>query len=140
MEWRNKNRDRYLSKNKEWRDSNKLKLDQKRKEWRDKNPKYNARYSSEWRYEFPEKNRSSSSKRRATKLKATPNWLSKTHLKEIEIIYKRAKDLELEDGIRRHVDHIIPLTSKLVCGLHVPWNLQILTDLENLTKSNKLGE
>jgi hypothetical protein len=78
-------------------------------------------------------------KRRGVKMKATPKWLSKAHLVVIRNIYKRAKELEqLSYNKKFHVDHIIPLQGENASGLHVPWNLQILTREENISKSNKI--
>jgi hypothetical protein len=77
-------------------------------------------------------------KRRSSKLQRTPPWLNKDHLKQIAQYYQQAKQLQKETGIVHHVDHIIPLQGKTVSGLHVPWNLQILTASENIIKSNKI--
>lgn len=74
-------------------------------------------------------------KRRALKLKATPSWANHTTIK---LIYKTAKDMEKRSGIKYHVDHIIPLRSKIVCGLHCENNLQILTADDNRKKYNKV--
>ena len=79
-----------------------------------------------------------SAKRRASKLNATPKWLTLYHHETIKNLYSEAKRLESVDEIKRHVDHIVPLQGENVCGLHVPWNLQILTEKENISKSNKL--
>jgi hypothetical protein len=69
---------------------------------------------------------------------ATPKWLTKEQENAILDVYKKAKELEKKDGIKRHVDHIIPLQGKTVCGLHVSWNLEVLTSKENISKGNKL--
>lgn len=79
-------------------------------------------------------------KRRSRKLNATPPWLTEVHFKEIENFYWLAKDLETITGQTYHVDHIVPLQGRTVCGLHVPWNLQVLPSDVNLSKSNKLEE
>lgn len=67
----------------------------------------------------------------------TPIWLTKEHKKQINKVYKQAKYLSEEHGIKYHVDHIVPLVGKRVSGLHVPWNLQILKASENLKKHNR---
>lgn len=77
-------------------------------------------------------------KRRAQKVQATPPWLTIGQLREIRAIYSEAARLTRETGIKHEVDHIHPLLGKIFCGLHVPWNLQILTKEENCKKNNKL--
>jgi hypothetical protein len=86
----------------------------------------------------PGKMNARSAKRNAAKFQATPKWLTRTQLFEIEGFYIEAARLTKETGIPHHVDHIVPLQGKTVRGLHVPWNLQILTAIENLSKGNRI--
>lgn len=76
--------------------------------------------------------------RRAKKLNATPPWLTKDQKKEIAGFYKSAKIRSDFHEEKFEVDHIEPLCGKTSCGLHVPWNLQILLARENRMKNNKL--
>lgn len=69
---------------------------------------------------------------------ATPKWLTYKQKQDIKALYMQAMTLTRITTIRYVVDHIIPLISDEVCGLHVPWNLQVITQEENLKKSNKL--
>jgi hypothetical protein len=66
--------------------------------------------------------------------KATPSWGDFDKIKQI---YLEAVRLTETTGIKYEVDHIVPLTNKLVCGLHVEYNLQIIPFNENRKKSNK---
>lgn len=67
-----------------------------------------------------------------------PKWLTKEQKMEIKDLYIQAEELgKIFFNRKFHVDHIIPLQGKDVCGLHVPWNLQILTETENKKKGNK---
>lgn len=81
----------------------------------------------------------SNATRRANRLNASI-LLTSDQLNEIKEIYMKAQTLTKQTGISYHVDHIIPLQGKTVCGLHVPWNLQILTREENLKKHTKLPQ
>ena len=69
----------------------------------------------------------SQANRRASQLMATPVWAD---MQAISDIYLEAEYMQME------VDHIVPLNHRLVCGLHVPANLQLLTKSENRRKSN----
>lgn len=66
-------------------------------------------------------------RRRAAKLQATPAWVDRLGLLDV---YENCPP-------EHHVDHIIPLQSTEVCGLHVPWNLQYLTAFDNASKSDE---
>ena len=69
---------------------------------------------------------------------ATPRWLTTGQKLAIRNLYLQAMELTRITGERYVVDHIVPLISDEVCGLHVPWNLRVITQEENLKKSNKL--
>lgn len=72
-------------------------------------------------------NSAKSAYRRAMKKAATPSWVDRDALKAI---YSNRPE-------GYHVDHIIPLTNDLVCGLHVPWNLQYLSAFDNDSKGDQ---
>jgi hypothetical protein len=77
--------------------------------------------------------------RRRKHRQATPPWLTRKQKTEIRQIYQIAITMTQTTGERYVVDHIIPLRSEVVCGLHVPWNLRVITQGENLKKSNRLA-
>lgn len=69
---------------------------------------------------------------------ATPKWLTKEQKQQIVNIYEHMRDCRATTGEDYHVDHIIPLRGENICGLHVPWNLQVLPADVNVSKSNEI--
>ena len=117
-----------------WRLANKEKIEANWKAWYRENKEKVKPVRRAWYEANPGKVAAFSVKRRAAKLQRTVSWSNKDL---IEQIYKQAKELSIETGESYHVDHIIPLQGKLVSGLHVETNLQILLAHDNISKSNK---
>ena len=105
--------------------------------WQAANPEKYLGISRAWKLRNPAHRRAKAAERRAIKLQRTPAWLTDAHLSAIKAIYAEAAEKTVATGVCWHVDHIVPLLGKNVSGLHVPWNLQIITGSENMRKGNR---
>lgn len=148
-EWKSKNPDKVKKYEEKHRNSEPRKLYVK--EWQKKTiyKNYQRNYAASpkrkrqmalWGIKNPGKLTSYSRRRQALKLKAIPKWLTENDHKKIMSFYVLASDLSIKTGIPHEVDHIIPIQGKKVVGLHVPWNLQVITRKLNRLKGNSLGE
>lgn len=101
---------------------------------RDENPEINREYARNWRKENKAKSAANTQKRRAYKINATPIWANDFFINEV---FELARLRTRLFGFKWHVDHIVPLKSKKICGLHVENNLQVIPAIENHKKSNR---
>lgn len=97
---------------------------------------YDNRQASRKKYNLANRDKSAawSAKRRAVKLLATPKWANN---EAVQLIYTKSQRLSVWLDVEYHVDHIVPLQSKFVCGLHCEANLQIIVGVENISKLNR---
>ena len=95
-------------------------------------------YRNVWKANNKTQIRADTKARRRKHREATPPWLTRKQKSEIRQLYQIAITMTQTTGEQYVVDHIVPLRSHEVCGLHVPWNLRVITQEENLKKSNKL--
>lgn len=135
--YREKNKEKILAKKKEYYVNNKEKHSKKMAENYKKNSDKYKEKSKKWKETNRSRHNANCMLRHVMKMKAKPVWLSDDDLWMIEEAYSLAKLREQMTGIKWHVDHIVPLRGKTVCGLHVPWNLQVITASENCSKRNK---
>ena len=141
--WRSKNPEKTRADGRRLYASNRIKRCAESRKYRAENPEKVLLRGRKWQAENPEKAhaatrrwvaanpirvKSGKAARRASERSAVPAWVDKVVLQEI---YAKAS----REGMQ--VDHIIPLNHPLVCGLHVPWNLQLLTKFENCSKGNR---
>jgi hypothetical protein len=138
-EWRNSNKNKTSEYTKKWNANNKNKRRQIEYDWKSRNPDkvklYNKKSGAKWATNNKGKRNAIDMRRKASLIQRTPKWAD---LKKIKDFYIEAERLTKETGIPHEVDHIIPLQGKLVSGLHVHNNLQILTRSENRSKKNTI--
>ena len=104
--------------------------------WRADNPEKAKQNVANWQKLNRSRCREIGMRYYTAKVGACPSWLTKEQRDEIDRIYWTSLDLRAVTGEQYHVDHIVPLQGKNVCGLHVPWNLQILPADLNIAKRN----
>lgn len=95
-------------------------------------------HKQRYKDENPELYKALTSVRKRRHRDATPPWITKEQKFVMRKLYLQAMEMTKITGERYVVDHIVPLISEEVCGLHVPWNLRVITQEENLRKSNKI--
>ena len=163
-EWRAKNPDKVAETNKKYDEKNRDKRSAYAKQYRQDNPEKIKALFDSWAERNPEKIRAygvkataawternpeyhnqhykankeryvaARARRRAAQESATPDWLTAIDKAMIQEMYDVSTARYTQTGVKHHVDHIVPINGKGVAGMHVPWNLQVITAQENLSK------
>src|SRR5260370_28312796 len=136
--WRMENPGAEVESKERWRQENYGKVLQANKEYRERQggklKELDRQRNSAWREQNRGKRRGNHAHRKATIIRATPKWADREKIAEF---YAAADFLGMVTSEWYHVDHIVPLRSRKVCGLHTEQNLQVLPASVNLRKSNR---
>jgi len=117
-----------------WYIENKDRVSEYFRKAREANPAKFAEKCRTWQLSNPHLVRALANRHRAAKLRAQPRWANEEKIAEF---YELATQKQQQLGKSYHVDHIVPLQSKIVCGLHNEFNLQILGRRDNAKKGNR---
>lgn len=131
--WHQKNIEKSRQTKRIYATANRQKLSAYGKAWRKENIGRTKNTASQWSLMNPEKKQASTALRRSQRLRATPAWASRD---TILCFYKLAQEVTRTTGMRANVDHIVPLRSPLVCGLHCEANLSVVSEVVNKSKGN----
>jgi hypothetical protein len=167
-QWYAQNKERHLANSKAWFDANKDRKQATIKAWSKANKekrsqeaakryeenkdailasnrqKYHANLenerarSSAYAKAHREEHNARVRKYRESRIERTPAWTNESDKLRMKCYYQVAKMRTRETGETWSVDHIVPLQGENVSGLHVSWNLQVITKRENVAKGNKL--
>lgn len=126
--YHNKNKDQINERHRKRYQETKDKIIENTAKWAKTNKELMRQYSKKWRNNNKDKVNANKAERRAKKKTASPIWADR---QKILLIYQKARQYNF------HVDHIVPISSDQVCGLHCEDNLQLLSSELNLLKGNR---
>ena len=133
-EYRANNADHISQLKKSWTLKNIERVKANNKRYASNNPEKRRVARAKWRIANPQTINALTRNRRATKINRTPKWVDIEELWLIKEVYALATIRTKVFNFSWHVDHIIPLQGKDVCGLHTINNLQVIPGIENVRK------
>jgi superfamily II helicase len=133
-EYYKNNKDKLRAAARRWYLMNQDRTKATRAAWLARNPEKRREIRQKWDRINQAQRNENTVRRRRLQLEAVPLWANKGVMRAI---YAEAKRLSVETGIIHHVDHIVPISSPLVCGLHVENNLRAVPWRENVLKHNR---
>ena len=135
--WAIKNRDRVKANFARWYALNREKMLATAKAWSLANPERFAANQAAYRKAFSKERCFQVVKRRAECALATPKWANQFFMEEAYDLARRRTALKTGGHAKWHVDHIVPLKSRVVCGLNSHTNLRVVPSVTNLIKGNR---